>query len=229
MDAARCLTTLAVDCGEKPAVASAIVKYHLTERMRRVIDDAMDVHGGRGICMGPRNYLGRVYQAIPISITVEGANILTRSLIIFGQGAIRCHPFLFREMEAVSQHDVAGLDAALSGHVSLALGNITRSLFHSLTGAHLLSAPQHGIAGRYCRQFSRMSLAFAVTTEMALMSLGGSLKRRESLSGRLGDVLSMLYLGSAVLKHHFDQGSPGDDLPLLEYVAHGKGRDPTGE
>ena len=218
MNAARSLTCAALDNGEDPSVASAILKYHTTEYMRDVVNDGMDVLGGRGICMGPNNFIARGYQALPIGITVEGANILTRNLIIFGQGAIRCHPFLFREMEAVSQHDVAGLDAALSGHVSLALGNITRSLFHSLTGAHLLSAPQHGIAGRYCRQFSRMSLAFAVTTEMALMSLGGSLKRRESLSGRLGDVLSMMYLGSAVLKHHFDQGSPGEDLPLLEYA-----------
>ena len=218
MNAARSLTCSALDNGEDPSVASAILKYHTTEYMRDVVNDGMDILGGRGICMGPNNFIARGYQALPIGITVEGANILTRNLIIFGQGAIRCHPFLFREMEAVAQHDVAGLDAALSGHVSLAMSNVARSMFHGLTGGRLLAAPQHGIAGHYYRQFGRMSMAFAVTTEMALASLGGALKRRESLSGRLGDVLSMLYLGSAVLKHYFDQGSPEEDLPLLEHA-----------
>ena len=218
MNGARSLTCSALDNGEDPSVASAILKYHTTEYMRDVVNDGMDVLGGRGICMGPNNFIARGYQALPIGITVEGANILTRNLIIFGQGAIRCHPFLFREIEAVSQHDVAGLDEALSGHVSLAMSNFSRSLFHGLTGGRLLTAPQHGVTGQYYRQFGRMSLAFAVTTEMALMSLGGALKRRESLSGRLGDVLSMLYLGSAVLKQHFDQDSPEEDLPLLEYA-----------
>jgi acyl-CoA dehydrogenase len=218
MNAARSLTCAALDNGEEPSVASAILKYHTTEYMRDVVNDGMDILGGRGICMGPNNFIARGYQALPIGITVEGANILTRNLIIFGQGAIRCHPFLFREMEAVASRDVAGLDAALSGHISLAMSNMTRSLFHGLTGGRLLPAPQHGVAGRYYRQFGRMSLAFAVTTELALASLGGTLKRRESLSGRLGDVLSLLYLGSAVLKQYFEQGSPEEDLPLLQHA-----------
>ena len=218
MNAARGFTTAAFDSGEEPSVASAIIKYHLTERMRVIVNDAMDILAGRGISMGPSNFLGRAYQALPIAITVEGANILTRNLIIFGQGAIRCHPFLFREMEAASQSDVAGFDDALLGHGSHIMSNISRSLFHGLTRGRLLDSPLHGRRGHYYRQFGRMSLAFAVTAEMALISLGGGLKRKESLSGRLGDVLSLLYLGSAVLKHHHDNGSPEDELPLLEWA-----------
>jgi acyl-CoA dehydrogenase len=218
MNAARGFTTAAIDSGEDPSVASAIIKYHLTERMRIIVNDAMDILGGRGISMGPTNFIARGYQALPIAITVEGANILTRNLIIFGQGAIRCHPFLLREIESAAAGDVAGFDAALRGHGSLALSNVSRSLFHGLTGGRLLVAPQHGLRGHFYRQFARMSLAFAVTTEMTLLSLGGGLKRKESISGRLGDVLSLLYLGSAVLKHHYDHGSPDDELPLLEWA-----------
>ena len=218
MNAARGFTTAALDSGEEPSVASAIIKYHLTEQMRVIVNDAMDILGGRGISMGPKNFIGRGYQALPIAITVEGANILTRNLIIFGQGAIRCHPFLFREMETAAANDIAGFDAALRGHASLAMSNASRSLFHGLTGGRLLDAPQHGIRGHFYRQFARMSLAFAAATEMTLLSLGGGLKRKESISGRLGDVLSLLYLGSAVLKHHYDHNSPDDELPLLEWA-----------
>jgi acyl-CoA dehydrogenase len=218
MNAARGFTTAAIDSGEDPSVASAIIKYQLTERMRLVVNDAMDILGGRGISMGPRNFVARSYQALPIGITVEGANILTRNLIIFGQGAIRCHPFLFREMEATANRDVAAFDAALFGHGSLAMSNIARCLFHGMTQGRLLESPQHGRRGHYYRQFARMSLAFAVTTEMTLLSLGGELKRKESLSGRLGDALSYLYLGSAVLKHHYDNASADDELPLLEWA-----------
>ena len=218
MNATRGFTTAALDSGEEPSVASAIIKYHTTERMRVIVNDAMDILAGRGISMGPNNFLGRAYQALPIAITVEGANILTRNLIIFGQGAIRCHPYLFREMEAASQADIAAFDDALRGHGSHVMSNISRSLFHSLTRGRLLDAPQQGLRGHYYRQFSRMSLAFAVTADATLMSLGGGLKRRESLSGRLGDVLSLLYLGSAVLKHHHDNGSPDEELPLLEWA-----------
>ncbi len=217
MDAARGLTTLAVDGGEKPSVASAIVKYHLTERMRKVVDDAMDIHGGRGICMGPRNYLARGYQAMPISITVEGANILTRSLIIFGQGAIRCHPCLLKEMESAGAGDAAAFDRAFFEHVSLVTSNLARTLFHGLTGARFAAAPGDREEARHYRQLSRMSAAFALTAEAALLTLGGTLKRRESLSGRLGDVLSYLYLASATLKRYADQGRPQADRPLLEW------------
>ena len=218
MNATRGFTTAAIDSGEEPSVASAIIKYHLTERMRVIVNDAMDILAGRGISMGPSNFIGRAYQALPIAITVEGANILTRNLIIFGQGAIRCHPFLFREMQAAAQSDVAAFDDALLGHGSHIMSNFSRSLFHSLTDGRLLASPRQGVCGYYYRQFARMSLAFAVTAEMTLLSLGGGLKRKESLSGRLGDVLSLLYLGSAVLKHHHDNGSPDDELPLLEYA-----------
>jgi acyl-CoA dehydrogenase len=218
MNATRGFTTAALDSGEDPAVASAIVKYHMTERMRDVVNEGMDILAGRGISMGPDNFLGRAYQALPIGITVEGANILTRNLIIFGQGSIRCHPWLYKEMRAVASVDVMAFDQALRGHASLLMSNLSRSLFHALTGGRLLQAPQHGLRGYFYRQFARMCLAFAVTTEMSLISLGGALKRKESLSGRLGDVLSLLYQGSAVLKHHYDHGSPDDELPLLEWA-----------
>jgi acyl-CoA dehydrogenase len=218
MDAARGLTTLALDSGEKPSVASAIVKYHLTERMRKVIDDAMDIHGGRGICMGPRNYLARVYQAIPISITVEGANILTRSLIIFGQGAIRCHPYLLQEMEAARRGDVREFDKAFFGHIKSLLANLVRAGFHGLSGARFAAAPVNREEAVYYRHLARMSAAFAVTSEAALLTLGSALKRRESLSGRLGDVLSQLYLASAALKRFADQGREAADRALLEWT-----------
>ena len=218
VEAARGFTTAALDSGEEPSVASAIIKYHLTERMRVIVNDGMDILAGSGISMGPNNFIARAYQALPIAITVEGANILTRNLIIFGQGAIRCHPYLFKEMEAVSRGDVAAFDAALFGHGSQIMSNVSRGLFHSLSRGRLLHSPQHGIRGHYYRQFGRMSLAFAITTEMTLLSLGGALKRKESLSARLGDVLSLLYLGSAVLKHHYDNGSPDEELPLLEWA-----------
>jgi acyl-CoA dehydrogenase len=218
MDAARGLTTLAVDRGEKPAVASAIIKYHLTERMRKVIDDAMDVHAGRGICIGPRNYLARVYQAIPISITVEGANILTRSLIIFGQGAIRCHPYLLKEMQSTQRGNLKEFDRALFSHMSLLLSNTARAIFHGITGARFAGSPVQREEAVYYRQLTRMSAALAVSSEAALLTLGGSLKRRESLSARLGDALSQLYLASATLKRFSDQGRQGADRPLLEWV-----------
>jgi acyl-CoA dehydrogenase len=217
MDAARALTACAVDAGEKPSVASAIVKYHLTERMRTVIDDAMDIHGGKGICMGPNNYLGRVYQSIPIAITVEGANILTRNLIIFGQGAVRCHPYLLTEMEAAQSADVERFDRAFMHHIALLLSNVTRALFHALTGARLAKGPGRERSDRYFRSLSRMSAAFSVVAEGALLSLGGALKRKEALSARLGDALSYLYLGSAVLKRYQDQGCPKEDWPLVQW------------
>jgi acyl-CoA dehydrogenase len=218
MNGARGFTAAALDSGEEPSVASAIIKYHLTERMRIVMNDGMDILGGRGISMGPQNFIARSYQALPIAITVEGANILTRNLIIFGQGAIRCHPYLLREMEAAAGNDVAAFDSALLGHGSHVMSNVSRSLFHNISCGRLLHAPQHGRRGYFYRQFGRMSLAFAVVTEITLLTLGGGLKRKESISGRLGDVLSCLYLGSAVLKQHYDNGSPDDELPLLEWA-----------
>ena len=221
IEAARVMTAGAVDLGEKPAVVSAIVKYHATERGRQVINDAMDVHGGKGICLGPGNYLGRAYQQTPIAITVEGANILTRSMIIFGQGAMRCHPWLRHEMVAARAPDAADavrlFDTALRGHLSFVLANFARALLHGLTGARF--ATGHGPAGvrRHYREMTRLSAVFAFTADVALLGLGGSLKRREKLSARLGDVLSQLYLASAVLKRFADDGHPDADLPLVHW------------
>ena len=225
IDAARTLTAVALDLGEKPSVISAIIKYHLTENMRQVINDAMDVHGGRGICMGPRNYLARGYQGIPIAITVEGANILTRSLIIFGQGAIRCHPYVLREMTAASDPDPeTGLhvfDQALCAHARFAASNVARALVLGLTGARFARSPVTGSTAYYYRQLSRMSTALALAADACMVVYGGRLKRLERLSARLGDVLSYLYLGSAALKRFEDQGRVPADRPLL----HWAGRD----
>ena len=218
MDAARTLTAAAVDLGESPSVISAVVKYHLTENMRTVVNDAMDIHGGSGICMGPKNLMGRVYQSIPIGITVEGANILTRSLIIFGQGAIRCHPYVFREMQAVAENDAAEFDRAFIGHVGFAISNAARSLWLGLTAARLTSSPVRGPSRRCYQQLTRMSAVFALVSDVSLLVLGGSLKRREKLSGRLADMLSYLYLATAALKRFEDQHRPSEDLPLLQWV-----------
>ncbi|MBI1196157.1 MAG: acyl-CoA dehydrogenase [Gammaproteobacteria bacterium] len=225
MDSARTLTTIAVDQGEKPAVASAIVKYQLTERMREVVRDAMDVHGGSGICLGPNNVLGRIYQSVPISITVEGANILTRTLIVFGQGAIRCHPYVFKEMQASQDDSGAGalqaFDEALFGHVGLVASNVARSLWLGLTGAAFLKLPDglsQGYCGRYYRNLTRMSVGFALLADFSLAALGGSLKRRERLSGRLADVIGNLYLATAALKRFADDGQPEADRPLVAWA-----------
>lgn len=218
MDASRTLTAAAVDLGESPSVISAVAKYHLTENMRQVVNDAMDIHGGSGICMGPRNLMGRVYQSIPIAITVEGANILTRSLIIFGQGAIRCHPFVFREMQAVATNDADDFDRAFIGHVGFAISNAARSFWLGLTGARFAASPVRGPSRHCFQQLTRMSAVFALVSDVALLVLGGSLKRREKLSGRLADMLSYLYLASAALKRFEDQGRPLEDIPLLQWV-----------
>lgn len=222
MDAARVMTAGAIDLGEKPSVISAIVKYHITERGRQVINDAMDVHGGKGICMGPNNYLGRAYQQIPIGITVEGANILTRSMIIYGQGAIRGHPFVLKEMEAASEKDNAkalrDFDAAFFGHVAFAISNKARASWMGLTCARLVSSPGDEHTRYYYRQLTRLSSAFAWASDVAMFVLGGSLKRRERLSARLGDILSQLYLASTVLKRFEDDGRPEDDLPLMHWA-----------
>jgi acyl-CoA dehydrogenase len=222
MDAVREMTCGAVDLGEKPSVVSAIAKYNLTEAMRTVVNDAVDIQGGAAICLGPRNFIGRIYQAIPISITVEGANILTRSLIIFGQGAIRCHPYVADEMHAVSDDNaIRGLenfDKALFGHIGFTFSNIARTLFLGLTGARLVKKPVSSPDYRYYQQLTRFSSAFALLADMSMLVLGGTLKRKEKLSGRLADVLSHLYLASACLKRFNDQGCPTDDLPLLRWA-----------
>ena len=221
MDAARVMTAGALDIGEQPAVVSAIVKYHLTERGRIVINDAMDVHGGKAICMGPRNYLGRSYQQVPIAITVEGANILTRSMIIFGQGAIRGHPYVLREINAAREPDaakaLAEFDDAITGHIGFVVSNEARALFLALTGAMFARTPGGADTRRYYRRLTRYSAAFAYATDLAMLLLGGQLKRKEKISARLGDVLSLLYLCSATLKRYEDGGRQRAELPLLEW------------
>ncbi len=217
MDAGRLLTLSALDRGEKPSVITAILKYHNTEKMRQVVNDAMDIHGGRGICMGPHNYLGRGYQTLPVGITVEGANILTRSMIIFGQGAIRCHPWLVPEIEAAERDDLQAFDRALAGHVGYFVGNLVRAFVYGLSGSHLAPRPFSSRTGRYFQRLAQMSAAFAVISDVCLMLLGGAFKRKEKLSGRFADALSYQFYASAILKKFEDDGRPRADLPLVEW------------
>jgi acyl-CoA dehydrogenase len=221
MNAAVSITSGAIDQGEKPAVPSAILKYHCTEMGRKVANDTMDVHGGKAVMMGPKNYVGRGYMATPISITVEGANILTRSLIIFGQGAIRCHPYVLNELHAARDEDTErGLrefDVALFGHIGYAISNLARSFFLALTHAKFSTVPLNTPTRRYYQNINRYSAAFALATDFAMLTLGGKLKQKELLSARLGDVLSSMYLASSVLKHFENQGRRATDLPLVEW------------
>lgn len=222
MDAARVLTARAVDLGEKPSVLSAVLKYHLTERGRECIAHAMDIHGGKGIIMGPNNYLARAWQGAPIFITVEGANILSRNLMIFGQGAIRSHPYVLKEMELAAAEDseanLERFDRLLLEHVGFAVSNAASSLLLGITGGFFSAAPGHGVSQRYFRRLNRLAAAFALLADTAMLLLGGSLKRRERLSARLGDALSYLYLGSAALKRFHDLGHPQEQEPLLRWA-----------
>ncbi|MBO2565160.1 acyl-CoA dehydrogenase FadE [Shewanella algae] len=222
MDAVTSLTTTGIDLGEKPSVISAIVKYHLTDRMQKCVIDAMDIHGGKGVCLGPNNYLGRGYQAAPIAITVEGANILTRSMIIYGQGAIRCHPYVLAEMESAFDTDVnRGLnnfDAALFGHIGFTTSNLIRSLWMGLTGSRFSNAPFADKTKRYYQHMNRFSANLALLSDLAMATLGGNLKRKERISARLGDLLSQLYLASATLKRYQDEGRQSEDLPLVQWA-----------
>jgi acyl-CoA dehydrogenase len=220
MDATRKMTMAALDMGEKPSVLSAINKYHMTERMRDVINDSMDVHGGKGICLGPNNYLGRAYQAIPIGITVEGANILTRSLIIFGQGAIRCHPYVLREMKAAADGDLKEFDVALFDHLSFTAGNAARSLWLGVTGGLSIRTAGAPEAKRYFQMMTRFSSAFGLLADVSMFVIGASLKRKEKLSARLGDVLSLLYMASATMKRYHDDGCQKEDLPLMQWAMY---------
>lgn len=221
MNAAVSVTAGAIDQGEKPAVPSAILKYHCTEFGRMTANDAMDVHGGKGVMMGPNNYLGRGYMATPIAITVEGANILTRSLIIYGQGAIRCHPFVLRELHAAGDEDqdrgLIEFDDALFGHVGYAISNMARSFVLAMTHAKFSPVPLNTPTRRFYQNINRYSAAFALASDFAMLTLGGALKKRELLSARLGDILSSMYLASAVLKHFENQGRRATDLPLVEW------------
>ncbi|MDO6428414.1 acyl-CoA dehydrogenase FadE [Thalassotalea sp. 1_MG-2023] len=222
MDAVTTMSTGAIDLGEKPSVISAIAKYHLTEKMRSCVSDAMDIHGGKGICMGPNNYLARGYQGAPVAITVEGANILTRSMIIYGQGAIRCHPYVLAELGAANNPDpteaLEQFDHALFGHVGFAMSNIVRTKWLALTGARFTSAPFNDHTRRYYQLMQRFSANLAMLSDIAMLTLGGDLKRKERISARLGDILSYLYLASASLKRFNDQGRQQGDIPLVNWA-----------
>jgi acyl-CoA dehydrogenase len=217
MDAARLLTCGAIDAGERPAVLSAIVKAYLTEAMRTVVNDAMDVRAGAAIMRGPRNILARAHAAVPIGITVEGANILTRSMIIYGQGVIRCHPYAREEIEAAAAADTARFDRAFFGHLAHVARNAARALVLGLGAGSLGRAGERGHVGELVAAFTRMSAAFALVSDAAMVTLGGSLKRREKITGRLADALAWLYLGSAALKRFHDEGRRTRDLPFLRW------------
>ncbi|RAK01665.1 acyl-CoA dehydrogenase FadE [Aliidiomarina maris] len=222
MDSVTSLSTTGIDLGEKPSVISAIAKYHMTEKLRVVMNDAMDVHGGKGICLGPNNYLGRGYQGTPVAITVEGANILTRNMMIYGQGAIRCHPYVLEEMEAAHLDDAKeGLrrfDKAVFGHIGFVFSNFARSLFFGFGGSVFTSAPTSDSTKAYYKQMTRFSSNLALMSDVAMGVLGGSLKRKERVSARLGDMLSYLFIGSAVLKRFEDEGRPKEDLPFVHWA-----------
>jgi acyl-CoA dehydrogenase len=217
-------TAAAVDRGEKPAVPSAIAKYHATEWARAISADAMDVHGGKGVILGPKNYLGRGYQSVPIAITVEGANIMTRCLMIFGQGAIRCHPYVLKEMQAAALPDygerLRAFDHVLFQHIGFGFSNAARSFVLGLTHAHIGSVPGDAYTRRFYRKLNRYSAALALVADTSMLVLGGKLKFKEKLSGRLGDVLSYLYIASSLLKRYEDQGRPVADQPFLAWAFH---------
>lgn len=221
LEACRMMTAGAVDLQENPAIASAIAKYHMTETSRRVVQHAMDIHAGHMIQVGPRNFLANVYSAIPISVTVEGANILTRNLIIFGQGAIRCHPYLLKEIAIISSSEpkMDELDNLLMSHVGYFVSNLVRSIGYGLTGGKLIfSSVKNGRIKKYQKQLTRMSAALALLADTSLIIYGGKLKRRERISARLGDVMSQLYLASAVLKYYYDQHQPSTDVDYVTWA-----------
>ncbi|MEM9101810.1 MAG: acyl-CoA dehydrogenase [Pseudomonadota bacterium] len=221
LEASRIMTADAVDQHVKPSVVSAIAKYHMTELARKVINDGMDVHAGRALIMGERNYIAHAYFSNPIAITVEGANILTRNLMIFGQGAVRCHPYIFKEMQAAANPEKAAalrqFDSLLSKHIGYGISNFVRAVSLAFTGGRLAKAPVSGPTAKYYRDLSRLSAGLAVVSDVSMMILGGDLKRRERLSARLGDVLSHLYLSTAVLKYYEDQGRMSEDLPYVHW------------
>lgn len=217
MNAARYLTLSAIDGGEKPAVVTGIIKYNLTEMMRSVISSGMDIHGGAGICLGPRNLLGRVYQSAPIGITVEGANILTRSFIVFNQSLLRCHPYYYKEIKTAQAGDVAKFDASFFGHLTFLTQNGVRSLLLGLGFSSLLSAPGHSSTRQYMKGITRLSSAFALASDTTAILLGGALKRKEMITGRLADCLSNLFMASTVIKQFHNEGCVKEDLPLVHW------------
>jgi acyl-CoA dehydrogenase len=223
LESGRSVTAAVVGRGEKPSVISAIMKYQSTEWARRAINDAMDIHGGKAICDGPANYLQAGYQATPVTITVEGANILTRALIIFGQGALRCHPYLLEEVKALQDENrkqgVRDFQRAFEAHLSFTLANMAGAAWHNLTGGVFAKAPQAPHTGRWYKQLTRASRNFALVADLTVGLLGGRLKTKQRISGRLADALSELYLLSCVLKRFEDDGQPRDDVPIVNLCA----------
>lgn len=221
LEACRIMTAGAVDLGVKPAIASAIAKYHMAEMARKAIAHAMDIHAGHAIQVGPHNLIAHAHIAIPVSITVEGANILTRNLIIYGQGAIRCHPYLLQEVNLLSAEQnadtVAKLDKLLLSHIGYTISNLARTFWCGLTSALFVFSPVRGPTAKYYRQISRMSSALAFLSDIYLLMLGGNLKRKERVSARLGDILSQLYLATSVLKYFRDNGQPATDLDYVRW------------
>ena len=223
-DAMRMLTVTPLDHGVKPVVASAIAKCHATQMGRYISTDAMDVQGGKAICMGPKNYLAQPYIETPISITVEGANILTRSMIIFGQGVIRCHPYILPELTSAQDQDrdrsLQKFDRAIFSHIGFLWSNKVRAFVLGLTNGYLATAP-NGPLKRYYQQFSRFSAVLAFMADMSMITLGAELKRREQLSARLGDLLSYLYIGSSVLKNYSlnaNNDKDGEERLLVKWI-----------
>lgn len=223
-EAARAMTAAMVSRGEKPSVISALMKYQTTEKMRRAVNDAMDIHGGRGICDGPANYLQSAYQMVPVGITVEGANILTRTLITFAQGALRSHPYLYKEVQAAQNPDKArGLDAfedAFNNHIAFSLSNATGGFVHNLTGGAFVKAPDGALRmSHWYRQLGRASRSYAFVADLTVALLGGGLKTKQKITGRMADALSELYMLSATLKRYDDDGRPAGDEQIVELAA----------
>lgn len=217
MEAAQLYTCGAVDKGEQPAVVSAIAKYQFTELSRKIITDGMDIMGGAGISRGPRNLLANIYTATPIPITVEGANILTRSLIIFGQGVIRSHPYVYHEITALTQADLAGFDRIIWAHVGFSARNLVRALALGLTRGRWVKTPLPKETARYAQKIAWASAWFTLLSDYALLTYGGALKRQENITGRFADILSWLYLGSATLQRFEKDGRPEADLPFVQW------------
>lgn len=218
LDAARRFTNGALNKGAKPAVVTAIMKFNATEEFRNVINDGMDILGGNAISRGPRNALAHAYINTPIGVTVEGANILTRTLIVFGQGAIRSHPWVLKEVQALEANDVKAFDVAFWNHVGMVVRNAFRSVFLSLTRGRLAPSPVSGPAARYYRKLSWASASFSILSDLALAMMGGTLKRREMITGRFADIFSWLYLTTATLQRFEAEGRLKEDEPLLHYA-----------
>ncbi|UAA40324.1 acyl-CoA dehydrogenase FadE [Paraneptunicella aestuarii] len=222
MDAITRFATKGVDLGEKPSVISAIAKYHTTEKMRQAVTNAMDIHGGKGVMLGPNNYLGRGYQGAPIAITVEGANILTRNMMIYGQGALRCHPYVLKEMQASANPDesqaLEEFDNVLFGHVGFAISNFARSFWFGWGGSHLVGTPFNDQTKGYYQSMTKFSSNLALLSDLCMAVLGGELKRKERISARLGDILSYLFIGSTILKRFDDEGRKSDDAPMMHWA-----------